>query len=462
VNVLLLMSDEHNPKFLGNAGHALARTPNLDRLAARGTRFTNAWCNSPICVPSRASFATGRYVHDTGCWDNAIAYDGRIAGWAHRLQAAGVRVESIGKLHYRNACDPTGFDRQLAPLHIHAGIGQVWGSVRDPLPFDRPAPPMLGTIGAGESDYNRFDRRVAELACDWLRQAATGPSRPWCLFVGFLAPHFPLIVPPPYLEPFALDRIAPPKRVARLHPWVEAFDRYTRVEWGWSDTQRLRAVQAYLGLCLFVDAQVGRVLDALETLGLADDTLVIYMSDHGDNAGARGLWGKSTLYSEAAGVPLIVAGPGVAAGTVETAPATLVDLHPTILQAFGLDAEAQLPGRSLLEPPDPDRIAFSEYHAIGAASGAFMLRTGCWKFHHYVGFDPELFDLGNDPEELDDVAARRPDIVARCDALLRRICDPREVDRAARRDQAALVERFGGRNRALQMGAPGATPVPAD
>ncbi len=172
-NLLFIMSDEHNPKMMGCAGHEIVQTPNLDRLAARGTRFTSAYTNCPICVPARASFATGRYVHDIGCWDNATAYEGRPEGWGHRLREGGVRVESIGKLHYRNEADPTGFDAQHMAVHIMDGIGQVWGSVRDPLPD---APPgggggPLAKAGPGLSEYNRFDIKVAERARDWLAQA---------------------------------------------------------------------------------------------------------------------------------------------------------------------------------------------------------------------------------------------------------------------------------------------------
>ncbi|MEE2761824.1 MAG: sulfatase-like hydrolase/transferase, partial [Pseudomonadota bacterium] len=111
-NLLILMADEHNAAMIGATGHTLVKTPNLDALAARGTQFTAAYTNCPICVPARAVFATGRYVHQTGCWDNALAYDGRVESWGHRLQAAGIVVESIGKLHYRNAEDATGFDIQ--------------------------------------------------------------------------------------------------------------------------------------------------------------------------------------------------------------------------------------------------------------------------------------------------------------------------------------------------------------
>jgi choline-sulfatase len=122
-NLLVIMSDEHSRRVLGCYGNRLVRTPHLDSLAARGTRFTDAYCNSPICVPSRASFATGRHVHDIRFWDNANPYDGSVPSWGHRLMAAGSRVTSIGKLHYRDSKDPNGFDEEIIPLHVVDGIG---------------------------------------------------------------------------------------------------------------------------------------------------------------------------------------------------------------------------------------------------------------------------------------------------------------------------------------------------
>jgi choline-sulfatase len=403
-------------------------------------------------------------VHDIGYWDNAIAYDGRIAGWGHRLQAAGIRVESIGKLHYTNATDPTGFDAQIEPMHIHEGIGQVWGSVRDPLPLDRPAPPMMKPGAPGESSYNRYDERIAAAACRWIERAAQKPDEPWCLFVGFVAPHFPLVVPARFYDLYPLDALPAPKLHPRdgytRHPWVGAFDRYTRVEWEFSDHDRRTSVAAYLGLCTFLDEQVGKVLAALRTSGQEDRTLVVYSSDHGDNVGARGLWGKSNLYEESAAVPLIVAGPHIARGRTIATPVSLVDLHPTILEALVLPTLPELPGRSLLGAMDADRIVLSEYHAIGATSGAFMLRQERWKYHHYVGFAPELFDLEADPEEARDLASAHPQVVADFERKLRALLDPEAVDRKAKRAQAALVARFGGRDAALRTGTPGATPAP--
>src|SRR5436190_4190814 len=133
-NLVIILSDQHHPRMMGCAGHALAQTPNLDALAARGTRFSSAYTNCPICVPARASLATGRYVHQHHCWDNAIAYDGSIPSWGHRLMARGHRVVSIGKLHYVDS-DPArnGFSEEILPMHLADGDGDVVGLIRDEL-----------------------------------------------------------------------------------------------------------------------------------------------------------------------------------------------------------------------------------------------------------------------------------------------------------------------------------------
>ena len=241
---------------------------------------------------------------------------------------------------------------------------------------------------------------------------------------------------------------------------------YTYTEGKFRDeAERLAAMSSYFGLCSFLDHNVGRVLKALADTGAMRTTTVVYTSDHGDNAGARGLWGKSNMYEESAAVPMIMAGAGVEPGACET-PVSLVDLSETVIEHFGARLAGERPGRSLRavasEAADSERAVFSEYHAAGAVSGAFMLRTGRWKYIYYVGFEPELFDLDADPEETTNLAAvpEYAVVVASLDARLRAICDPEAADARAHADQAAMIEAYGGREAALKLGAPGATPPP--
>lgn len=472
-NLLFIMSDEHNSDFLGCAGHAMVKTPNLDALAARGTVFENAYANSPICVPSRASFATGRYVHDCGCWDNADPYDGKVASWGHRLIAQGHRVESIGKLHYRDQGDDNGFEREIIPLHVAGGVGDLVGLIRSEMPVRKSAVKFSQGVGPGETNYTAYDRKIASEAVAWLQAAArTSSDRPWVLFVSFVSPHFPLIAPQPFYDLYPESDV----------PWPLFYDAADRPRHSYYRQMRAclnydsyfdedmvrKGVAAYMGLCSFLDHNVGRILDALSACGLADDTRIIYTSDHGEALGKRGLWGKSTMFEESVGVPLIMAGPGIAAGARVSVPCSLVDCHPTIIQSVGgapHEEDGDLPGQSLFglaAGAVEDRVVFSEYHAMASPTGNFMIRKGKFKLSYFVGLEPELFDLEADPHETtnlaSDPAASR--IRADLEAELRKICRPEDVDARARSDQQARLEKHGGRDAVLELGEIGFSPAP--
>lgn len=473
-NLLILMSDEHQAQAMGCAGHPFVQTPNLDRLAAQGLRFTNAYTPSPICVPARASFATGLWTHQTRLWDNAMPYTGAIRGWGHVLQEAGIPVESIGKLHYRDPEDPAGFDREHLPMMVVDGVGMVWASIRNPPIARDPKGRMLGDdIGAGESKYTEYDRAVTQRTLDWLRERAErDDGQPWCLYVGLVAPHFPLVVPQEFMDLYPLDYLPPvklhPSTGYEPHPWPKTQADFMDTEGKFQDEEeRLAAIAAYYGLCSFLDHNVGQILQALEDSGPTDRTTVIYTSDHGDNVGARGMWGKSNFYEESVAIPLIISGTEVPTGQCAT-PVNLIDCAPTILEHFRLrDAEIESrPGKSLYaiaaEPDEPERVTFSEYHAAGSATAGFMLRKGCWKYTYYVGHEPELFGLESDPEELTDLAGQSEHAATQAGLHqeLLKICDPEATDALAHADQEAMIERYGGKEKAMKLGAPAATPPP--
>ncbi|WP_255458629.1 sulfatase-like hydrolase/transferase [Nocardia sp. SYP-A9097] len=401
-----------------------------------------------------------------------MGYDGAVESWGHQLQRAGRRVESIGKLHYRNASDPTGFDTQHLPMHLKDGIGQVWGSVRDPLPRRDNAPLMVSISGGAESDYTRYDAAVTDRTCQWLTDAEN-QREPWVLYAGLLAPHFPYLAPPQFFDMYDPDQMPPPTQRPDhghvRHPWVETFAGVLPgLDNANTEEERRRAAAAYYGLVSYLDFNLGRILDALEASGQADNTLVIYTSDHGDMVGSRGLWGKSLMYTESSGIPLLLAGPGVPEGAICQTPASLIDLYPTILDAAGVAdaAPERRPGRSLLElasaATDPERVVFSEYHAMGATSGAFLIRKGDFALHYYVGFAPELYDVANDPDQTRDLAWHPDhlDVLEDLTSELRSLVDPDAVDQRAKADQAALVDRFGGPAAAAVLGTPGETPPP--
>ncbi len=472
-NMLVIVSDEQAAQYMGCSGHPIVKTPNLDKLAARGTRFTSAYTNCPICVPARASLATGRYVHELGTWDNAIAYEGRQATWAHRLTQAGKRAVSIGKLHYRDDTVLGGFDETIIPMHIIDGLGDLLGAVRDPLPVRHKTRSLSEELGPGESSYTRYDRAITKAAIQWLGETAPKLQQPWTLYVGLVAPHFPLIAPEEFFAMYPPEKMSLPKAYKPedwpKHPWFEAIRKCFIWNDFFDDDKRRLATASYFALCSFLDDNIGKILAALDKAGFAGNTRIVYSSDHGDNLGVRGLWGKSNHYQESVAIPMIMAGPDVPQGKVVSTPVTLVDVFPTVLECTGTpraDEDLAKPGRNLLTiaqaPDDETRVAFSEYHAAGAASGAFMIRRGRFKLVHYVGMAPQLFDLVADPQEMNDIAgkAEYAATIAELNVELRKICDPDEVDARAKADQAAVVEKNGGRDAVIKRGTFGATPPP--
>lgn len=454
-NLLFILSDEHNRDIAGCYGHPFVQTPHLDALAGQGARFNAAYCNSPICVPSRASLATGRYVHELGNWDNAAPYDGTAQSWHHALRDAGVDTASIGKLHYRGG-DDYGFCEELIPLHVLNGTGDLKGL------FRRAPLPKVGTdglaaqAGPGRSEYSDYDARIAGTACDWLEaRAARTDAPPFALFVSFVMPHFPLIAPQDcyaLYEGYDLDTLrqgltAP----VDPHPALDHMRRVSDYDAHFTPQTRARALRAYFGMVTRLDQLIGEVLAALDETGLGGETSVIYSSDHGDNLGSHGLWGKSVMYESAAAVPLILRDPGVAADSAVDVPVSLVDVAPTAAAICAPQAaDPGWRGTSLIDiarRPPQGRTAFCEYHAVGSDTGMFMVRQGRWKYIHYAGAPPQLFDLATDRQETRNLAddPAHAGQCAQLEAELRRYCDPEAVNTEAFADQAALAAAHGGR-----------------
>jgi choline-sulfatase len=473
-NFLVIMSDEHNPKVMGCNGHPVVSTPNLDALAARGTMFSSAYTTSPVCIPARAGFACGKYIHQIGFWDNADAYDGTVKSWHHVLRERGHRVVSIGKLHFRLPGEDHGFTEEQIPMHIIDGKGDLMGLVRDDQPRRGAATKMAAMAGPGESPYTFYDREICSRAQVWLREEGTrDDGKPWVLFVSFVAPHFPLTAPPEHYYKYWNRDLPMPKLYAReqrpRHPYLEDYrNSFCYDDYFESAKDVKRAIAGYFGLVSYVDENIGKVLKALEEAGLSGNTRVMYTSDHGDNLGARGLWGKSTMYDEIAGVPLIIAGPGIPAGKRIDTPVSHVDCFPTIVETAGVpfaEVKDTHPGISLLEiakGAKPKRIVLSEYHGMGSTTGAFAVRVGKWKYVHYAKYEPQLFDLDKDPDETRDLASdpAHAAVLAECRAALYSVCDPVEVDRRAKARQAELLAKNGGREAVIARGDLGFTPAP--
>jgi choline-sulfatase len=470
-NLLFLFADQHGRDFLGCYGHPLVQTPNLDRLAAQGTRFTHGYTNCPICVPARAALHTGRYVHQIRNWNNAIAYDGRVDSWAHRLRGQGRRVDAIGKLHFQSHANDNGWSEEINTMHIAEGVGDILSCLRT-NPRMRHNRSGVMEAGPGPSSYQQYDTTNSAHACRWLAEHAQD-EQPWALFLSFACPHPPFIAPADCFELYDPADVPMPPQWQQAewpqHPTLAFMRRFFDFEEPFDEASLRRLIVTYYAMCTFVDRQVGKVLETVDRLNLNHATRIIYSSDHGEHLGARGLVGKSTMYDESAAVPFIVAGPDVPVGGVVGTPVSLVDCFPTILEATGTKlspGDADLPGTSLwhlAQAPEQERLVLSEYHAL-TPNAVYMLRNRRYKYIHYTYEAPQLFDLDADPREETDLA-QLPEHQGTLEWFageLRARLHPEENDFLAKADQQAVVDAFGGEEAVRRRGAFDNSPVPGE
>ncbi|WP_027257746.1 sulfatase-like hydrolase/transferase [Leisingera aquimarina] len=459
LNFLVIISDEHRKDAMGCAGHLIVKTPNLDALAARGTMFTSAYTPSPMCVPARAALATGDWVHKSGHWDSATPYAGEPQSWMHQLREAGREVVSIGKLHFRSGEDDNGFSEEILPMHVVGGVGWAVGLLRENPPDYDAAAELAGDVGAGSSTYTDYDLTITGAAEAWLADPKR-QDQPWAAFVSLVSPHYPLTCPEKWYsmyDPAEMD--LPVGYGAGLPDHEELRNIAAFFNYGdYFDEQKMReAKAAYYGLTSFMDHCTGRVIQALEASGQLENTVILYVSDHGDMMGDQGFWTKQVMYEASAGVPMIAAGPGIPAGGRLATCTSLTDIAATAREVCGLAEDAVsegLPGESLRRiasaPYDETRSGFSEYHDGGSKTGAFMVRWGRWKYVHYAGMQPQLFDLEADPQEQTDRTMdgrNDPEVTAALaegDRRLRAICDPEEVNARAFADQRRRIAELGG------------------
>ena len=474
-NLLYIFSDQHTRRAMSCMGHAVVKTPHMDALAERGTLFRNGYCNGPICVPSRASLATGRYVHDIAKWDNCKPYFGEEPSWGHRLADAGQRAISIGKLHFRREGDPCGFEHEYLPMHVLYGQGMLFTICRDPMPVSKKFAHLVHTSGEGESTYTDYDARITERAVQWLREDGAKADKPWALFVSLVCPHPPWNAPADFYARYPLEDIDLPVAYGLgerpMHPGLEDYRQFFGVRDEFDEATLRRVIASYYGMISYLDDNIGKLMTTLADCGLMDSTRVLYTSDHGESMGQKGMFSKCNMYEESVGIPMILAGPGVPEGRTVDAPTQLLDVFPTVLEATGVqptDEDTALPGTSLLRMADgetPERVVLSEQHSAGAKSAVFMIRSNGHKYVRYLeDYPPQLFDLDADPLELDDLAGQpaHAATLAACEAKLEALLDPVATDQAAKADQAQRLEAGGGVDAIIAKGSPGYTPAPGE
>ncbi|MEM7115166.1 MAG: sulfatase-like hydrolase/transferase [Chloroflexota bacterium] len=422
-NLLYIHTDQHTPYVLGCYGDQLVQTPHLDHLAANGVVFENAYCTSPICVPSRMSMLSGRHPYQNEVWTNEHGLDSATPTVAHALGAAGYKPVLAGRMHAIGPDQLHGYAERFVGDHRSNYLG---GSPVDRGVLDGASEPERASLersGSGQSAYQIHDEYVTAAAIDYLNRhavgrQATGANEPFCLTVGFMLPHAPFVA---RREDFLLykDKISLPKKQRpfsnETHPHLRWWRQHTGIA-EVTEAEVLRARAAYWGLVTRVDAMIGQILEALAKNGLADNTLIIYTSDHGDMLGEHGLWWKHVFYEESVKVPLIISWPEVIpAGQRCERVVSAVDVTATILDAVSAPALPNGSGQSFLrlingrsDPSDWDDIAFAEYcsdeFCPEGSCYQRMVRQGDWKLIYYHGQPPQLFNLAEDPDELEDRA----------------------------------------------------------
>lgn len=457
-NVLLIMSDQHHAGVLGCAGDAVARTPHLDHLAARGLRFSNAYCASPLCGPSRMSFMTARQPCETGLWSNEEALSSDIPTFAHAFLAGGYETVLSGRMHFVGADQRHGFQHRLVgdvPESVYLSTGWKLKRVLGDL-ADTPGYSLAGIMksGPGRTGYHAYDEKVTAATVGWLRERGKKPeASPFLLVAGFAAPHCPFVAPPAdFAAAAARIRLEDlPEPDPNLHPWLVGMQQNARILPPPPREAQWRTRVAYYGLCAFLDRQVGAILDALTAAGLAENTLVVYTSDHGEMLGEHGLWWKSSFYEGSVRVPLLLAQPGVTpTATCCARNVSLNDVGPTLLDLAGLPPMPGVSGRSfaaLLQDAAsatwPNEI-LAELANAGSepcpVQPRRMLKRGPWKYCHYHGAGETLFNLEDDPGERHNLAAapQPPPVLAELRAAALAGWNPEAIEARLR---TALPER---------------------
>lgn len=420
-NILFIAIDDQNDWIGHLGGHPMAKTPSLDKLAARGTTFLNAHCNAPLCNPSRTSLMLGLRPTTTGVYGLAPWFR-TVPGLRDRVTlpqyfaSHGYRTAATGKIHHSGTGGGGKAKAAGEPeFQITAPLGGV--GTLPPHKLIPPTPmgdhPLMdwGVWPLDNDDTGKGDYKVASWT---IRQIKDAPKdRPFFIAAGFSLPHVPLYATEKWFDLYPDDDSVLPDIPENDRDDTPRFSWYLhwklpepRLKWLKENNQWRNLVRSYLACTSFVDSQVGRVLAALDEAGIADNTIIVLWGDHGYHLGEKGISGKNTLWDRGTRVPLIFAGPGVKGGQRCARPAELLDIYPTLVELAGLPARTDLEGLSLA-PQLADPAATRERPAITSHNrGNHAVRSERWRFIHYADGSEELYDMRNDPNEWTNLAGK--------------------------------------------------------
>lgn len=419
-NIVVIMADQLAPQFTSTYGHPVVKTPHMDALAERGVRFDAAYCNSPLCAPSRFSFMAGQHITNIAAYDNAAEFKATVPTFAHYLRTMGYRTCLSGKMHFVGPDQLHGFEERVT-TDIYPS-DHAWTPNWD-KPDERIAKwyhnmESVQEAGSAVTTFQiEYDEETAFAAKRRIFEYAMQSVSPFAMVVSFIHPHDPYVARPEWWNLYEDDDIDMPAHTdaddphsARLAAGIEA----DTVEVSAQEVRNAR--RAYYANTSYFDSKVGEIVKTLEEAQVLDNTIIIVTSDHGDMLGERGLWYKMSFFEHSARVPLIMAGPGLSPRVIEE-PCSLVDLLPTFLDIASQDGteapELGMPidGRSLWPlasgavADDPDGgEAIGEYCAECASEPIFMIRRGRYKYIDCLIDPPQLFDVVEDPHELTNLA----------------------------------------------------------
>ncbi|GAB5507694.1 MAG: choline-sulfatase [Rhizobiaceae bacterium] len=417
-NILIIIVDQLNGTFFPDGPADWLKTPNLKRLAGRSARFKNTYTASPLCAPARASLMSGQLPSRTRVYDNAAEFASDIPTYAHHLRRAGYSTTRSGKMQFVGPDQLHGFEQRLTTDVYPADFGWTPDYRKPGERIDWWYHNLGSVTGAGVAEISNqleYDDEVAYHARAKLYDLARGADeRPWCLTVSFTHPHDPYVARRKFWDLYA--------DCAHLEPELDAFDfaehdphsqrlmeACDRHNFSITDEDVQRARRGYFANISYLDEKIGEILDVLEDTRQADDTIILFTSDHGDMLGERGLWFKMSFFDGSARVPLMIAAPEMSDGLVET-PVSTLDLLPTVCDLAGIDLSGIMQwtdGESLLEVAEGGQRSGPvpvEYAAEGSIAPLVSLREGRFKFNHCEADPPQLFDLEADPHETNNLA----------------------------------------------------------
>ena len=418
-NIVVVMADQLAPQFTGAYGHKLAKTPHLDALVARGMRFDAAYCNSPLCAPSRFAFMSGQLISRIAAYDNASEFKATTPTFAHYLKSLGYRTCLSGKMHFVGPDQKHGFEDRVTTDIYPSDFAWTpdWEAHDERIDKWYHNMQTVKESGVAQATFQiDYDDEVGFAARRWLMNAARdkahGNDAPFALVASFIHPHDPYVARPEWWDLYDDNDIDMPAFTPedpdpfskRLLDGIEA--SYVPL----TDEEVRRARRAYLANVSYFDSKIGEMVKTLEEIGELDNTIIIVTADHGDMLGERGLWYKMNFFEHSARVPLVLAGPGVSQGTSQNA-CSLVDLLPTFIDIAGGSPEIlgePVDGRSLMSlargGDDPMDEAIGEYCAEMTPYPVIMIRRGPLKYIHCDADPDQLYDVVADPLETTNLA----------------------------------------------------------